>query len=397
MRKNKKNSQIKNLQAALVNEYKNNIFNMLINDGANVNMHDISELILSNISELPNHIRHILVNKKKRHKKIKNSESKRKHQNKHKYYLFNKLVSDITPPEPLLAINVYDKQYMALCDTEASNCFISKSVAEDIKNNGGQLHYENKKVTLAQGETNIIGVACCNIKWSTGTHQQYFYIMPDMSRSMIPGRDFLRRMHMNIDIATNTYYYKNNKHQLFPFDVITAPTCNNINSENNSNSDEFVIDDWVYLISSQAKCNEAQREEIRKILTDFANKGLFSKHPGTVAYNEHVIELKDKKPYRSKLRPHNKTKMEIIDYWLDRLLLDDVIEETDSEWASNVVIVPKPGYSQDPRNPRNYRLCCDYRNLNAKTKVFSHGMPRIDFVLSQLGKAKVVTTLDYTS
>lgn len=392
--KNKKNAHIKNLQIMLVNEYKNNLLNMLSNAGAKIDIKDINELILNNKNELPEHIKHVITPAYKRSKRVKNSNSKKKHQMKHSVHMFNKFVSDITPPEPLLAVTVCDNNYMALCDTGASNCFISKSVAEHIQNNDGQILYEEKKVTLAQGETDIIGIATCKITWNTGSHQQYFYILPELNKDMILGRDFLRRMQINIDISTNSYYYRNNKHQLFQFDVLKQPSCNIIN---NQDTQEFVIDDWVYLISSQAKCNETQRQEIRKILTEFCNKGLFSKHPGTVTYTEHVIELKNKTPYRSKLRPHNKTRMEIIDYWLDRLLLDDVIEEAESEWASNVVIVPKPGYSRDSKNPQNWRLCCDYRILNQRTKIFSHGMPRIDFVLSQLGKAKVVTTLDLAS
>lgn len=372
---------------------------MLKNAGAIINKVDINNLISQNIQELPQHIKQVFSKKKRRSRKIKNADSKHKHQNKHDAYLFNKLVSDITPPEPLLAVNIHDKKYFALCDTGASNCFISKSVAEHIKANNGQIHYQDKQVSLAQGETTIIGIASTIIKWNTGYHRQYFYILPNMNKDVILGRDFLHRMQINIDITSNSYYYRRNKHQLFTFDNIETPSCNNVNIQgnNNDNDEEFNIEDWVYLVASQAKCNEQEREEVRKILTDFGNKGLFSKHPGTAKYAEHNIELHNKTPYRAKLRPHNKTKIDIIDYWLDRLLLDDVIEEADSEWASNVVIVPKPGYSRDSKNPQNYRLCCDFRLVNTRTKIFSHGMPRIDFVLSQLGKAKVVSTLDLAS
>jgi hypothetical protein len=45
-------------------------------------------------------------------------------------------------------------------------------------------------------------------------------------------------------------------------------------------------------------------------------------------------------------------------------------------------------------DPTNFRLCIDYRALNKKTKVIPHSMHRIDFILAQLGKAKVFTMID---
>lgn len=57
-----------------------------------------------------------------------------------------------------------------------------------------------------------------------------------------------------------------------------------------------------------------------------------------------------------------------------------VIKESDSSWASPVVLVPKKDNS--------VRFCADYRKLNAVTVPDAYPLPRIDDMLDILSKAK---------
>jgi hypothetical protein len=88
----------------------------------------------------------------------------------------------------------------------------------------------------------------------------------------------------------------------------------------------------------------------------------------------------------------SKPKRDILNNILDRLEEDGVIEPCgDSQWASCPVLVKKkPPKDASP----NWRLCIDYRVLNSRSNVKPHSMPRIDYILSQLGKAKVMSTVD---
>jgi hypothetical protein len=110
----------------------------------------------------------------------------------------------------------------------------------------------------------------------------------------------------------------------------------------------------------------------------------------TVAATTHRIEVViDSKPvhaqpYRTKSRARVAEKTEI-----DRMLAQQVIEPATCEWASPIVLIPKPD--------GNLRFCVDYRRLNMITVPDTYPLPRMDECLDSLGDATVFTTLDCNS
>ncbi len=65
-----------------------------------------------------------------------------------------------------------------------------------------------------------------------------------------------------------------------------------------------------------------------------------------------------------------------------------VIEESHSDWASPIVLVPKTDGS--------VWFCVDYRKVNAVSKFDTYPMPRVDELLDRLGTARFYSTLDLT-
>jgi len=65
-----------------------------------------------------------------------------------------------------------------------------------------------------------------------------------------------------------------------------------------------------------------------------------------------------------------------------------VIEESNSNWASLIVLVPKTDAS--------IWFCVDYRKVNAVSKFAAHPMPRVDELLDRLSTARFYSTLDLT-
>ncbi len=73
---------------------------------------------------------------------------------------------------------------------------------------------------------------------------------------------------------------------------------------------------------------------------------------------------------------------------LEAMLEMGVIEESYSDWASPIVLVPKTDGS--------VRFCVDYRKVNAVLKFDAYPMPRVDELLDRLGTARFYSTLDLT-
>jgi hypothetical protein len=71
---------------------------------------------------------------------------------------------------------------------------------------------------------------------------------------------------------------------------------------------------------------------------------------------------------------------------IDRMLAQRVIEPATCEWASPIVLVPKPDGT--------LRFCVYYRRLNMITVPGTYPLPRMDECIDSLGYAVVFTTLD---
>ena len=84
----------------------------------------------------------------------------------------------------------------------------------------------------------------------------------------------------------------------------------------------------------------------------------------------HRIGTGSNRPFRQALRRHPTVMMEAIDAQVDAMINADFIEPSQSEWASNVVMVRKSDGS--------LRFCVDYRQLNERTVKDSYPLPRID-------------------
>jgi hypothetical protein len=134
--------------------------------------------------------------------------------------------------------------------------------------------------------------------------------------------------------------------------------------------------------------NPQWRERVYRILG--AHRQLWDGRLGRVTATKHRIELTPGarpvhcQPYRAGPKARDAEAQEV-----HRMLQAGVIEPSSSEWASPVVLVPKPDGS--------LRFCVDYRKLNAITVRDTYPLPRMDECIDSLGDASVFTTLDCNS
>lgn len=104
---------------------------------------------------------------------------------------------------------------------------------------------------------------------------------------------------------------------------------------------------------------------------------------------KHHIDTTDSEPIR--LPPYRKafTEREVLNKLCQKLKKQDIIEDSNSPWASPVVLVRKRDGS--------WRFCVDWRKLNKITKKDSSPLPRIDDTLDRLSDARFFTKIDLTS
>jgi hypothetical protein len=140
----------------------------------------------------------------------------------------------------------------------------------------------------------------------------------------------------------------------------------------------------VYL----AHLTPQERKKVLDMLRKHRN--MWDGRLGQVHSTAHRIQLNpgSKPAYSQPYRAGAKA-IEAESAGIQQMLKAGVIEPARSEWASPVVLAPKPDGST--------RFCIDYRKLNAVTVRDSYPLPRMDECIDSLGDASVFSTLDCNS
>lgn len=95
-------------------------------------------------------------------------------------------------------------------------------------------------------------------------------------------------------------------------------------------------------------------------------------------------------------RPYKlpESQRQVVKEMTDKMLADGILERSDSEWNFPLILVSK---KMDASGKQKYRLCIDFRLLNAQCVGNAYPLPLINDILERLGKAKYFTSLDLAS
>ncbi len=104
---------------------------------------------------------------------------------------------------------------------------------------------------------------------------------------------------------------------------------------------------------------------------------------------KHRIITTDELPVRKRAYRLSIDKQQFVEDEIKELLNKKIIQPSVSPWALPVVVVPKKDIS--------FRLCVDYRGLNAKTHLDAYPMPQIQEILESFHGVTVFSTLDLKS
>jgi hypothetical protein len=129
--------------------------------------------------------------------------------------------------------------------------------------------------------------------------------------------------------------------------------------------------------------------EFLDVLREFAGVMNDESVTGTVSAVSHTIRLVKNEPFR--IRPYHlsEDKKRALFECVRDMLASGVIERSDSEYCSPVVLVRK--------KDGTVRFCTDYRRLNQNTKDEAAPLPRIQEVLRDFGTAQVYSSMDLKS
>ena len=186
---------------------------------------------------------------------------------------------------------------------------------------------------------------------------------------------------LGISLTDNRDSYLENKERI------------NKNTGESSIKEKDVLSPLEYIYSNKfySKLNPKVRKEILEMLIVYIDIIATSTDELTPSkLNPHHIELiKNAKPFKSKFYKLYKIKSDILKEELIKLINQGLIEHSRSSWSSPIVLVLK-------KNGK-WRLCSDYRKLNAMTVPDSYSLPNIDEIFDSLGGATIFSTLDLFS
>jgi hypothetical protein len=160
-----------------------------------------------------------------------------------------------------------------------------------------------------------------------------------------------------------------------------------------SSIDEKNISDKDYWIQDlnigDIQMNDKQQKDFREML--FRHKKVFSQDDDDLGFTDvvtHKIKTTDSEPV---CLPDRRIPPQIqpeVKRHLQKWLKAGVIKESDSPYASQIVIVKKKDSS--------IRICLDYRALNKKTVRDAFPLPRIEETIEAIRGAKYFSSLDLT-
>lgn len=136
---------------------------------------------------------------------------------------------------------------------------------------------------------------------------------------------------------------------------------------------------------------QEQKQKLLDLVNEFRECFSFDlSELGATNISEMHIRLQDNSPVSYKPYRLAHSERAVVRNLVNELLDSKIIQESDSSYASPIVLVKK-------NNHNEYRLCVDYRALNKKTIKDSYPMPVIDDQLDRLSGKVYFTSLDLKS
>ena len=144
------------------------------------------------------------------------------------------------------------------------------------------------------------------------------------------------------------------------------------------------------VLEGASELTAEQKSEVCNVMLEVEDQFLSpGGKTGRTDWDKHGMDMQNNRPSKVGYRRLPVAKQVIADREVERMLKDDVIEPSNSPWASPIVLVTKKDGS--------VRFCVDYRKVNELTCKDAYPLPWIDEILDTLGGAQWFCTMDLAS
>lgn len=294
-------------------------------------------------------------------------------------------VEDTADLRPLVEIEVERHKGVAILDTGATHSIAGPLLYKLLLDAGIDFKQTSRTIGLADGSQQVCTALECDVNVSLVGRviPTTFLILPNAQTRTLLGRDFILNACVLLDLPQSSWCFNNEPGRWYPFisrfDLIVADEM-----------ELMKVDASNLMLRNDegTKLTADQRAQLNALLVKRADR--FAKEGPPTEYATHRLKIDpNQEPIASPPYRMSPGKKAVLEQEVQKLLDADVIEECDSPWAANVVLVTK--------KDGGLRLCVDYRKLNAVTEPDRYPLPRIEDVLHAAKNTSYMTTCDLRS
>lgn len=260
---------------------------------------------------------------------------------------------------PHLEVKIYGIVVKGLLDSGCTNTVIGNRGWEQLKRHC-KLHTSSvQSCSVANGDScEVIGSVLIPIQLRDTVKLFEVLVVPSLPHSLILGVDFWVTMQIIPDLNSGEWHFRKD--------------CNEEYRVN-------ALEEFEHLsLSEKRQLNELVERTFSKM----------GDRLGCTNLVEHVITT-NSAPIKQRHYPLSPALQVQVNKEVEKMLADDIIEPSNSPWASPIVLVKKPDGS--------YRFCVNYKKLNEVSLPDAYPLPFISSTLDKLREAKYLSTIDIKS
>lgn len=285
---------------------------------------------------------------------------------------------------PYLYTKIRNEKQRGLLDSGAQSSTMNEKTYEKIKKDGLQLFPCNVVISTCDG-TKHRALGYVNVPFIVRKVKRIIptLVVKQMEAELILGMDFWNAYRIKPCFTSNSYGIKvMSSESLFIGDPNEDNNCTEINFESDITPPKCQNVELPYELSTHEK---KKLERVIQLFPFCSKEGELNK----THLKKAKIDTGDANPVRCKMRLEPPWKLKKIIEEIDRLEQRGIIRKVESStWLQPLMAVPKTN--------GKWRICLDARWVNVVTKKNCYPLQNANRILTLIGKAKYISTIDMT-